>query len=195
MLVLLAAGASRRLGQPKALAQLQGRSVLEHLLQAARPHTREPLIVAGAHITEISAAAPVGLDVLHNPDWERGRTGGLALAARRRPGADLLVAPVDVPRVPDCVFAALARAWCRAGAPPRGWLAPVLAGPSRLAGSYGHPLVLGASLLQELQERDPSTPLWELRAVAAPLLSVSVSRLEILDDLDTPEDLERLRRP
>ena len=37
------------------------------------------------------------------------------------------------------------------------------------------------------------SPLRNLRALADPLLEVSVDSPEILDDLDTPEDLARLR--
>jgi CTP:molybdopterin cytidylyltransferase MocA len=89
------------------------------------------------------------------------------------------------------VFAALAAAWRAAGAPERGWLAPCVrtaAGPR-----YGHPIVLGRGLAATLAEAPADAPLWSLRAAARPLFSAAVESLSVLDDLDGPDDLARLR--
>lgn len=191
-LVLLAAGASRRLGFPKALAPLSGGTPLERLLAAGRAlggHASDPpLLVTGADHGAISPAAPPGVEVVWNPHWEAGRSGGVRLARDRRPGRDLCLAPVDVPLVPDQVFALLARTWDEAGAPPRGWLAP------RHGASHGHPVVVGRGLLADLDLLGADEPLRRLRGRAEPLLEVEVVHPEVLDDLDTPADLARLRR-
>lgn len=184
--VILAAGASARLGEPKALALLGGRSVLEHLVQACRAVDPRPILVVGAHAEAIAAAAPGACELLHNPHWDEGRSSGVALACRRLPGWDVCLAPVDVPLVPSTVFAALSQGWERAGSPPRGWLAPYFRPQRR----HGHPVVLGRDLLAELEE---TAPLSTLRTRAAPLLEVPVDSPEVLDDLDTPADLARLR--
>jgi len=91
------------------------------------------------------------------------------------------------PLVPAAVFEALARAWLEAGAPPRGWLAPLRAGRG------GHPIVVGRELAAHLESSSADRPLRELRALAAPLLSLEVDAPEVLDDLDTPADLRALR--
>ena len=107
-LVLLAAGGSRRLGVCKALVDLGGRTPLARLLAAGAACTgAPPLVVTGAHHDEIAAAAPPGVELVHNPRWAEGRTGGVALARVHRPGLDLVLAPVDVPLVPAAVFEAL----------------------------------------------------------------------------------------
>lgn len=56
--VILAAGASRRMGQPKQLLPLHGRPLLQHALDAAAAATclDEIVLVLGAHATEILAS-------------------------------------------------------------------------------------------------------------------------------------------
>jgi len=197
-LVLLAAGASARLGQPKALASLAagpGGTPLERLLLAGgRLGDPRALLVTGpdhALLAAFVAARGLAVELLHNAGWSAGRTGSVACAARARPGRDLCIAPVDVPLVPESVFAALAAEWRARGAPPRGWLGPCVeqAGTRR----FGHPVLIGHALLRELEGAAPGAPLTALRARAAPLLALVQPDLEILDDLDTPADLERLR--
>jgi len=193
-LVVLAAGASTRLGACKALVDLGGTTPLARLLAAGRACAgAPPLVVAGAHHAEIERAAPAGVEVLLNPDWAAGRLGGLALASAARPDCDLCVAPVDVPLVPPEVFAALCAAWDGAQSPPLGWLAPfVVRGDSERA--YGHPFLLGRALAARIASLGKDVPLRELRAHAAPLMSIQVDSVAILDDLDTRADLDRLRR-
>ncbi|HUR27644.1 MAG TPA: NTP transferase domain-containing protein, partial [Planctomycetota bacterium] len=193
--VILAAGASERLGTCKALVQLGGVSALERLLREARRGGAEDiLIVVGAHRPEIEESfarsdARHRAPLLHNPDWPRGRTGSLALAAAHFGDRALLVAPIDVPMVSGEVFASLFEAWEDAGDPPRGWLAPCVDPGPR----FGHPIVLGRALATQLRALDSETPLARLRAEAAPLLSVRVADVAILDDLDTPDDLKRIQ--
>jgi molybdenum cofactor cytidylyltransferase len=194
-LVVLAAGASRRLGAPKALARLRegpGGTALELLLAAgAALGDPRPLLVTGRDHAAIAAAAPAHVEVRTNPSWSAGRSGSVQLAAASRPGRDLCLAPVDVPLVPDRVFAALAGEWARSGRPERGWLAPFVVrdGVRR----FGHPVVVGRALLVEWKGFPPDRPLHELRARAEPILALEVDSAAILDDLDDPSDLARLR--
>jgi molybdenum cofactor cytidylyltransferase len=190
-LVILAAGASERLGAPKALAQLDGRSALARLCAAGRGvDGGRALALLGRHAAEIAPHLPAGCARLDNPRWAQGRSGGVLLAHRALPGRALMLAPVDVPLVPARVLEALADEWERLGDPPRGWLAPRLAGER---GGFGHPVVVGPLLLDALEALPADTALRELRSRALPLASLEVFDPEILDDLDTPDDLERLR--
>ena len=198
-LVILAAGASQRLGECKALVDLAGSTPLERLSRAGRCFDDGRVrVVTGAQHAAIVGRAPRGLGLLHNKEWRAGRTGGVALAQRELPGRDLVLAPVDCPLVPAEVFTALLAAWIDAGSPANGWLGPRYSGtlPQRLLahGRFGHPVVLGRGLLEQLAGTTPDTPLNQLRALADPLLSVDVSALATLDDLDRPADLERIRR-
>ena len=186
-IVILAGGASTRLGSCKALADLGGGAT--PLVELARAGAE--LVVAGAHAAEIRAALPRGVELALNAQWQSGRLSSVQCAARARPGRDLCLAPVDVPLVPGEVFEALAQAWDAAGSPARGWLAPWVGveGGRR----HGHPVVLGRELLLELLEAPPGLPLKLFRAHASPLLELEVGTPAILDDLDSPADLARLR--
>jgi molybdenum cofactor cytidylyltransferase len=187
-LVILAAGKSSRLGQCKALASIAPENALELLVRSGAAFDAiPPLVVSGADHALIASALPRGVEIAFNERWERGRTGGIQLAARVRAGFDLCLAPVDVPLVPREVFDALAQAWVEAGSPARGWLAP------RCARGFGHPIVVGRALLEEISGLDPDEPLSSLRKRAEPLAAIEVLSDAILDDLDTPEDLERMR--
>jgi molybdenum cofactor cytidylyltransferase len=190
-LAILAAGASRRLGQCKALVEWNGVTTLERLARAgAGLDARPALVVSGAHHELIAARAPAGLEVVLNAAWELGRLGSVRAARDARPGCDLCLAPVDTPLVERDVFEQLARAWQAAGAPAEGWLAPRTL---EAAPRYGHPVVVGRALLAQLEQLGPGQSLRELRRRAQPLLWVSTASHAILDDLDTPEDLSRLR--
>lgn len=198
-LVVLAAGASARLGQTKALARLDSapggpaRTPLACLLAAgAALDDPQPLLVTGQDHEALARAAPPGVELVHNADWRAGRTGSLALAARARPDEDLCVAPVDVPLVPSEVFRALRDAWRAAGAPARGWLAPFVRDGGG-APRFGHPVVVGRALARELERVSRDLPLRSLRERAEPLLAVEVASAAILDDLDTRSDLRALR--
>ncbi|NOT29945.1 MAG: NTP transferase domain-containing protein [Planctomycetes bacterium] len=194
-LVVLAAGASARLGEPKALVRLvpgPSGTALEILLAAgAALGDPLPLVVGGAAHAQLSGVVPSGVELVHNRAWSTGRTSSVRCGMELRPGRDLCLAPVDVPLVPAGVFAALGAEWRRQGRPERGWLAPFVerAGVRR----FGHPVLVGRGLLLELKAFPPERPLHALRAQASPLLALAVDSEAVLDDLDTPFDLERLR--
>jgi molybdenum cofactor cytidylyltransferase len=201
-LVVLAAGASSRLGRPKALVELGGASALQRLLAAgaccAGPGL-PPLVIGGADHAALAAHLRADVErgrveLVLNRGWAAGRTSSVQLAVRARPGLDLVVAPVDVPLVPRRVFEALLAEWCAAGAPHAGWLAP--SAPRQPGGRPhpGHPVLVGRALLARVLELAPDVPLTTLRELAGKKWLVQVDSERIHDDLDGPEDWERLRR-
>jgi molybdenum cofactor cytidylyltransferase len=104
--IVLAAGASRRLGRPKQLVELGGEALVRRAACAVRAAGCTPvLVVTGAGAAEVEAAL-AGLDVaaLRNEGWSEGvassiRTG-VEAAARATPLCDgALLALVDQPAV------------------------------------------------------------------------------------------------
>lgn len=81
--VVLAAGGSRRLGQPKALLARDGETLVHRaarLCQATDPCRL--LVIAGAHAHDIShALADLRAEAAINPDWEAGLSTTLQCAA------------------------------------------------------------------------------------------------------------------
>ncbi|MGH9703631.1 MAG: nucleotidyltransferase family protein [Candidatus Acidiferrales bacterium] len=80
--VILAAGESRRMGEPKALADFRGRTFLQRLLDATRhPRIGVTRVVLGARAAEIRAA--LNLDpaiVVENSDWRQGQLSSIRAA-------------------------------------------------------------------------------------------------------------------
>lgn len=197
--VILAAGASSRLGEPKALARIGELCVIDRIraalhsgLSEAAPTSPPTLVVTGAHHPEIRRHlehCAATEEVLHNERWASGRTTSVQAAVSARPGYSLLLWPADVPLVMPETIRALVSEWNALGRPRHGWLAP----RHRGTGSFGHPIVMGPHLAEASLRLAATSPLRELRTQAKALHAVSVEDRSILDDLDTPEDLARLR--
>lgn len=104
--LILAAGASRRMGSIKALLPWGSKTVLEHLLdEAAASGPGETLVVTGAYQEDVlGTLGPSSGITHHNPDWKAGMGSSLASGVReverRFPGADaLLVLLADQPLI------------------------------------------------------------------------------------------------
>jgi CTP:molybdopterin cytidylyltransferase MocA len=139
--VVLAAGAGRRFGMPKALVEYGGVLLVERAVQVLVEGGCDPvLVILGAAADEVTKRADLlGSMVVVNPDWPTGmgsslRTALDTLTSATRPddvhGA--LVLPVDMPGVStDAVRRVRAHASATA-------LAAATYGDRR-----GHPVVLG----------------------------------------------------
>lgn len=79
--IILAAGQSSRLGQPKQLLDFQGKKLLEHAIDAVHPIVGERYrVVLGAHASEIlNALLPRFFHYIINPDWEMGMSSSLKI--------------------------------------------------------------------------------------------------------------------
>lgn len=101
--VVLAAGSGSRFGGTKQLAQLEGRPLVAHAVQAAAAASLEPVLVVVGHDADaVAAAAGAGVEVVVNPDHGRGQAGSLraavhALSAGRAEAMVVLLG--DEPRV------------------------------------------------------------------------------------------------
>ena len=78
--VLLAAGAGRRFGGPKQIAEWRGAPLLEWALDAALgvPALDPLVVVLGAHAEEVAASVDLSpATVAYAPDWEEGQAASL----------------------------------------------------------------------------------------------------------------------
>ncbi len=78
-LILLAAGASTRLGQPKQLLEYEGQTLIKHAIDTALQVIPTPLIVvlgANAELlkNEISSSK---VHIVNNPNWEEGMSSSI----------------------------------------------------------------------------------------------------------------------
>ena len=88
--IVLAAGGSHRLGQPKQLLKREGETLVRRALRlAAATGPSEVVLVCGAHEAEVrQAAGDARVTALVNPDWEQGLSSSLRLAAEHLLGDD-----------------------------------------------------------------------------------------------------------
>jgi molybdenum cofactor cytidylyltransferase len=76
--VILAAGASRRLGRPKQLVELGGETLLRRTVRAAQAGCAPVLVVVGSRAPEMEAhLAGLALTIVANPEWEEGMAASL----------------------------------------------------------------------------------------------------------------------
>jgi molybdenum cofactor cytidylyltransferase len=115
--IVLAAGASRRLGRPKALLVLAGRTLLARAVAAQLEAGLDPVVVVLGHAAEeVRAAAGLPPDprlcVVVNPGWEEGMASSLrsGLEVCGNPDA-VVVALADQPDTDSARVRAVVEAW------------------------------------------------------------------------------------
>ena len=82
--MVLAAGGSRRMGSPKQLLPLAGRSLVARAVQAALAcRCQRVFVVLGAHATQVSAAlAGLEVEAVVNSDWSSGLSSSIRCGVR-----------------------------------------------------------------------------------------------------------------
>jgi molybdenum cofactor cytidylyltransferase len=187
--IVLAGGTSSRLGRPKQLLDLEGRPVLQHVVDAAAAAGLDEVVVVLGHMADDVAQAidlpPVARTCL-NPDYARGQSTSLnagisALAAGSEAAVILLG---DQPRMGAGIIRAVVDAYRRTGGRVvRAWW----------EGRPGHPVLFDRSVWADVQAVDgdkgardllKAHPEWEVRVDAGDAPP---------SDLDTWEDYERLK--
>lgn len=183
--VVLAAGASTRMGTPKALLDAGGTTFVARLADTLlRGGCASVLVVAGSGTGPLAAeVAGTRARLVVNPGGEGGQLGSLraALADLRRggdPPAAIVFTPVDNPAVASETVEALIGAW-------RSSRASIVAPEHR--GERGHPVLVDMSIAPEFEEAGlPEGARTVVRRDPARVLQVPVPDPAILDDLDTP---------
>ena len=180
--IVLAAGASSRLGQPKALAEIHGKPLIQHLVERLERQGLDPVIVTRTEIgVDILLAVP-NRTIVINPAPDMGRTGSLQCGLKQildTKGGErafkLMVVPVDRPGFSDSTLKIIMqqdKCVC----------------PSK-DGRGGHPLLLMADDVARIRTANPDTPLRDLCTPER----IEVDDLHLHFNLDTPADLEVLR--
>ena len=174
--IVLAAGSSKRLGQPKALVELGGGTLVGWVVGRLREYGLDPVVVTNESIFE-EVLESTDCDVVCNPNPDLGRTGTVQLGIRRiglDPGRRFLIVPVDRPGFSGDTLSSLLATTdttCPSG-----------------EGRGGHPILLSEDDAARILNAVTSKPLRDL---------VSPAKIEVSDpflhlNVDLPSDLVRL---
>jgi molybdenum cofactor cytidylyltransferase len=177
--LVLAAGAGRRFGaEPKLLADLEGRAVLQHVVDSALavPALERVAVVLGARAADVRAGVDFhGAEPVVCPDWAEGLGASLRFGLRHVEGArKVLVLLGDQPLVTPQVIAMFVGL------------------PAGSRATYGgvpaHPVSLGPQLIRRGLAATGDQGLRDVRWRA-----VECGHLASGTDIDTPDDLEAIR--
>lgn len=187
--IVLAAGASGRMGKPKLLLPFEDTTILGATIEAVEASCLDRVIVVtgyGGEPVEASVEARRSM-IVTNPDYRRGNMSSLLTGTDADPDAGAFVLiPGDLPTIQTSVIDAMVALW-EEDAP---WAA-VTSYRNRVA----HPFLLSSAAVQEIRPISGEKVLGRLFVDAA---DGRVMRLEVaLDaprDVNTPEDYQRLLR-
>jgi molybdenum cofactor cytidylyltransferase len=178
--LVLAAGGSKRLGQPKQLLPYRGRTLLDATLDTARAAPLDQrIVVLGGAAAEVQGQVDLsGFDVILNESFGEGCSSSIAAALSAVRGERLVLMLGDQPGVsPEAV-----RAVAEAGAPMAA---------CRYEDGRGHPLAFGREVFAELVGLKGDKAVWKLldrqQVVEVPV----EGRIPL--DVDTWEDYEAVR--
>lgn len=188
--LVLAAGGSRRWGEgSKLLASWEDGALVEAPVRRARAFGLAPvLVVLGDRSEEVERVLPAGVRAVHHPGWREGRASSLAAGIRALAGREGVDATAvflgDEPRVPEPAIRAVLRAWREGDADA---VRPCYGGVP------GHPVLFGRRCFPELARLEGEDGV--RRYLEEGPVRVRVLRLELPApaDVDTREDLRRLR--
>lgn len=190
-IVILAAGASSRMGKPKQELLYKGETLLQHAVKAAVSTSCEPVVVVLGASTEVRLPATAGKTVLTaiNPKWQEGlsssiRCGLSALLAAAPQAEGVLFMVCDQPFVEAALLESLLHT---KSAGRKGIVA------CQYKDTFGTPVLFDKAYFDELlylRGKEGAKKLLfrhseDVASVSFPLGAV---------DVDTPEDYAALKR-
>lgn len=182
--VVLAAGESKRMGQPKMLLPWGRSTVLETVLTALRAGSvSEILVVTGGAGPQVETLVGSKARIVHNPRFAHGEMLSSlqsGLSALDKDTSTALIALGDQPQIKEKTVRLILDEYKRTEAP--------LIVPS-FQMRRGHPWLVASSLWNEiLKMHSPESPREFLNRHSGEIHYIEVETPTILQDLDTPQD-------
>jgi len=181
-IVILAAGESRRFGGIKQLADLEGKPLLQKVIdQCSQVTGCDLFLVLGANSDIIQARLSLeSVDVIINPNWQEGISSSIDSAVKRLQNeysAILLIAG-DQPRITAAELVSLIETW-RSN--------PELICAARYSDTLGIPTIFPRRYYPDLLELQGDRGAKSLLIHQSNLLSHPLESAKF--DIDTPDDL------
>lgn len=186
--IVLAAGASTRMGVPKLLLPLKGKSILRHVTETALTSTCDAVVVVlGAHAEQLRGEVEgTGASIVINPDWQEGlstsiRAGVEAASSLSEDLEAVLLLLADQPLVSVETIDRLIQTFRATG---KAMIA------SAYSGTMGPPILFARPLFIELLTLEGDKGAKDVLA-RYPEQVVTVPAPEAAVDIDTIEDYRR----
>jgi molybdenum cofactor cytidylyltransferase len=186
--LILAAGASSRMGSPKALLAYRGETFVERLVRVFSEIANPVIVVLGYHADLIRPVLENKATVVVNPAPERGQLTSLqtALAALPAEAEGFFFTPVDSPAVARETVTRVVEAF-------RSRAAETLFVIPRYQGRRGHPVCATRAIADELLALPETAKASDVvHAHVDRTLYIDVDDPGILTDVDHPEAYRRL---
>ncbi len=186
--IVLGAGASRRMGQPKALLPFGDEPLIAHVVRTCTQvdFIYSTIVVSGHLPARIAdAVAPFDVKIVHNPDFDSdGMISSIRVGLRAVHDVDaVFIVLGDQPLVARATFEGLARA---INETDRAIARPVY------RGHHGHPILMGSGCVCEILQLPLDATLSDfVHGHQSHVADVPVDDEAILLDVDTPDDYRR----
>ena len=186
--VVLAAGASTRMGRPKAFLPVEGISFIERIVRALDDTNVDKTLVVLGHNADAmgEAIAYLGVDTAVNPDFSRGQLSSLQVAIRALDGEPveaILVHLVDHPYIESTLVNRMIERFYDDK--------KLIVVPS-FAGRRGHPVLFSSKLFPEFMAASLDTGAKPVvRGHPGETLELETEDKGILVDIDTPEEYQK----
>ncbi len=187
-IIVLAAGASLRLGKPKQLLQFQGKTLLRRAVENAVETNFKTIVVLGANFERATAEIEdLEIEICFNKNWHNGMSSSLKTGLKKlleiapNPSA-VIITLCDQPFINSQVFNNLAETFEKTNA-------PIVA--SEYAETVGVPALFSYSMFDELLNLSADEGARKIiRKHLTSVRKISVPQAEI--DIDTAEDYQKL---
>jgi molybdenum cofactor cytidylyltransferase len=189
--VVLAAGASTRMGRDKALLPWRDGTFLSSAIRMLQPVTELVIVVASGNATTLAPIVNAHAAFLAvNPDPQRGQFSSLQVGLQEvlNRGRDAaIITLVDRPAAEVETAQQLRDAFLAADDPT--W-----AVVPEFGGKHGHPFVIGREMIEEFLRAPAGATAREIEhANQQHIRYIPVGDPLITANVDTPEDFERIR--
>jgi molybdenum cofactor cytidylyltransferase len=178
--IILAAGESKRLGQPKQLVRFRGKTLIENAYETAATVCSRVAVVLGANAEAVRPMVPKSAIIVHNENWSEGMASSIraGLKAVESESNVVILVSCDQPLVSPALLLRLLSAPGMTAAEYEGTLG-IPAMFSRMYFPLLYSLQGAEGAKKVLLKYEP-----DVRRFPAP---------EAAFDVDTLEDLERLQ--